>query len=56
VGLAGFGECLPRFENFVEIDPSGQLDAFGIPVLRIQMTWVTTSAPWSRTWRSRARR
>ena len=39
VGLAGFGECLPRYENFVEIDPSGQLDAFGIPVLRIQMTW-----------------
>ena len=39
VGLAGFGEALPRFENFVEIDPSGQLDAYGIPVLRIQMTW-----------------
>ncbi len=39
VGLAGFGECLPRYENFVEIDPSGQLDAFGIPVLRIEMAW-----------------
>jgi choline dehydrogenase-like flavoprotein len=39
VGLAGFGECLPRFDNFVEIDPTGQVDAYGIPVLRIQMTW-----------------
>jgi choline dehydrogenase-like flavoprotein len=39
VGLAGFGECLPRFENFVEIDPSGQRDVFGIPILKIQMTW-----------------
>jgi choline dehydrogenase-like flavoprotein len=39
VSLAGFGECLPRFENFVELDPSGQVDAFGIPVLRIHMAW-----------------
>jgi choline dehydrogenase-like flavoprotein len=39
VGLAGFGECLPRFDNFVELDPEGQVDAFGIPTLRITMTW-----------------
>jgi choline dehydrogenase-like flavoprotein len=39
VGLAGFGECLPRFDNFVELDPGGQVDAFGIPTLRITMTW-----------------
>ena len=39
VGLAGFGECLPRHENFVELDPSGKVDAFGIPVLRIHMSW-----------------
>jgi choline dehydrogenase-like flavoprotein len=37
--LAGFGECLARFENFVEIDPGGTVDAFGIPVLKIHMTW-----------------
>jgi choline dehydrogenase-like flavoprotein len=36
--LVGFGECLPYFENFVEIDP-GVVDTFGIPVLRIHMGW-----------------
>ncbi len=30
-GLVGFGECLPYFENYVEIDPSGQVDACGHP-------------------------
>jgi choline dehydrogenase-like flavoprotein len=39
VRLVGFGECLPYFENFVEIDPSGQVDAFGIPILKIHMGW-----------------
>jgi choline dehydrogenase-like flavoprotein len=39
VRLAGFGECLAYFENFVEIDPSGQVDAFGIPILKIHMGW-----------------
>jgi choline dehydrogenase-like flavoprotein len=39
LNLGGFGETLARFENYVEIDPNGTLDAFGIPVLRIQMTW-----------------
>jgi choline dehydrogenase-like flavoprotein len=34
----GFGECLPRYENFVEID-TNVVDAFGIPVLKIQLTW-----------------
>jgi choline dehydrogenase-like flavoprotein len=34
--LTGFGEVLPRWENFVEID-SDVKDAFGIPVLRIHM-------------------
>jgi choline dehydrogenase-like flavoprotein len=38
MGLAGFGECLPYYENYVEIDP-GVVDVYGIPVLRIQMTW-----------------
>jgi choline dehydrogenase-like flavoprotein len=38
IGLAGFGECLPRYDNFVEIDRS-TIDIYGIPALRIQMTW-----------------
>lgn len=36
IGLSGFGECLPRPENVVAIDPD-VVDAFGIPVLRITM-------------------
>jgi glucoside 3-dehydrogenase (cytochrome c) catalytic subunit len=39
VGLAGFGECLPYYENRVELDPSGKVDAYGIPILRIHMDW-----------------
>jgi choline dehydrogenase-like flavoprotein len=38
LNLGGFGECLPRRENFVAID-RGVVDIFGIPVLRINMTW-----------------
>jgi choline dehydrogenase-like flavoprotein len=38
MGLGGFGECLPRFENYVEIDNHVN-DAFGIPVLKVHMTW-----------------
>jgi choline dehydrogenase-like flavoprotein len=38
LNLGGFGECLPRWENFVEPDPV-VVDTFGIPVLRIAMTW-----------------
>ena len=38
LGLAGFGECLPYYENYVEIDP-GVVDVYGIPVLKIHMTW-----------------
>jgi choline dehydrogenase-like flavoprotein len=39
MSLGGFGECLARFENFVEIDPGGTVDAFGIPTIKIHMTW-----------------
>jgi choline dehydrogenase-like flavoprotein len=39
MNIGGFGECLPRFENFVELDPGGAVDVFGIPVLRIHMAW-----------------
>ena len=38
IGLGGFGECLARWDNYVEIDPS-VVDTFGIPVLRIHMTY-----------------
>jgi choline dehydrogenase-like flavoprotein len=36
VNVLGFGEVLPRWENFVEIDKK-KVDSFGIPVLRIHM-------------------
>lgn len=38
LGLGSFGECLARYENFVEIDKDA-VDTFGIPVLKIQMTY-----------------
>jgi len=38
IGLSGFGECLPRRDNQVAIDPK-VVDVFGIPVLRITMGW-----------------
>ena len=38
MNIGGFGECLPRRENFVEID-RGVVDTYGIPVLRIHMAW-----------------
>jgi choline dehydrogenase-like flavoprotein len=38
INLSGFGETLPRRDNFVEIDPN-VVDTFGIPALRIHMTW-----------------
>ncbi len=36
--LLGYGEALPRFENYVEIDPH-VVDAWGIPVLRFHIAW-----------------
>ncbi|MFL6280696.1 MAG: GMC oxidoreductase [Vicinamibacterales bacterium] len=38
MNLGGFGECLARHSSFVEIDRD-VVDVFGIPVLRIHMTW-----------------
>jgi choline dehydrogenase-like flavoprotein len=37
VWLGTAGEMLPRFENMVEIDPAGTVDAWGIPVLRFNI-------------------
>ncbi len=34
----GFGECLPRSDNYVTLDPEKK-DAWGIPVLRVHCTW-----------------
>jgi choline dehydrogenase-like flavoprotein len=36
MNFSGFGECLPRYENFCEIDKE-KVDAWGIPVLHISM-------------------
>ncbi len=36
--LYGFGECLPRSTNYVEIDKA-RVDAWGIPVLRVHCVW-----------------
>ena len=36
VSMTGFGEVLPRWENFLELDPEKK-DIFGIPVLKIHM-------------------
>jgi choline dehydrogenase-like flavoprotein len=38
LGIGGFGECLARMDNYVELDPEMK-DTFGIPVLRINMTY-----------------
>jgi choline dehydrogenase-like flavoprotein len=37
-GLGAFGECLPYYDNYVEIDKN-VTDVFGIPVLKFHMTW-----------------
>jgi len=37
ISMTGFGEVLPRWDNFVEIDKN-KVDKFGIPVLRIHMS------------------
>ena len=36
--LGAFGECLPRYENYVELDPE-VVDAWGIPVLKMHIAW-----------------
>jgi choline dehydrogenase-like flavoprotein len=37
VGMTTRANMLSRFENFVEIDPGGVVDAWGVPVLRIHI-------------------
>lgn len=38
VTFYGFGECLPRSDNYVELDPT-TVDAWGIPALKIHCSW-----------------
>jgi choline dehydrogenase-like flavoprotein len=38
ISLVSFGECLARYENACELDPDAA-DAWGIPALRVRMTW-----------------
>lgn len=38
VGLTGFGETLPRYENHVRLDPD-RVDMYGMPLLRINCGW-----------------
>jgi choline dehydrogenase-like flavoprotein len=37
IDITGFGEVLPRWDNFVELDPDVK-DIYGIPVLKIHMS------------------
>src|SRR5260370_33887854 len=37
IHITGFGEVLPRWDNFVELDPNVK-DVYGIPVLKIHMS------------------
>jgi choline dehydrogenase-like flavoprotein len=38
MGLYGFGECLPRPENRITLDPEKK-DKWGVPALRISAAW-----------------
>jgi len=38
ISLQGYGECLPRHENSVDLDPA-RTDQWGIPLLRVQCAW-----------------
>jgi choline dehydrogenase-like flavoprotein len=38
MGLGAWGEMLPRYENYVELDPE-RTDPWGMPLLRIHCTW-----------------
>lgn len=38
ISLQGYGECLPRHENAVDLDPH-RTDRWGIPLLRVHCAW-----------------
>jgi choline dehydrogenase-like flavoprotein len=39
IGLSGRGEMIPNADTFCEIDPTGAVDQYGIPVLRFHWKW-----------------
>jgi choline dehydrogenase-like flavoprotein len=39
VSMTGFGEALPNYDNYCEIDPGGLTDRYGIPQLRFHTKW-----------------
>jgi choline dehydrogenase-like flavoprotein len=39
----GFGECLPRRDNYIELDPHTK-DKWGVPALRIHASWSENEA------------
>jgi glucoside 3-dehydrogenase (cytochrome c) catalytic subunit len=39
VGMTVRAEMLPRYENYVEIDPDGVVDAWGIPALKVHIEY-----------------
>jgi choline dehydrogenase-like flavoprotein len=39
ISMAGFGEQLPDYGNYCEIDPGGLKDRYGIPQLRFNAKW-----------------
>ena len=49
------GECLPRFDNFVELDPEKK-DAWGIPALRIHASYGENEHAMAKAMRQRHRR
>lgn len=38
VGLIGFGECLPRYENYMKLSKT-KVDAYGIPQVEFNFSW-----------------
>jgi choline dehydrogenase-like flavoprotein len=45
--LAGFGECLPNHDNYIEIEKD-KLDAWGIPTIKIHCAWSENELAMSR--------
>ena len=39
IGMAMRGESVARYDNYCEIDPSGRVDEWGIPILRFNYKW-----------------
>jgi choline dehydrogenase-like flavoprotein len=53
MNLGGFGECLPDHKNYVEIDKE-EVDAWGIPTIKIHCQWSENERAMSRDMASQA--